>query len=1162
MNLPAVVATATGSGEQGLALLIEELTAKLQAGEPVDVSAYVCEHAEHAEALQRLLPALHLLADLGRSAGDGAASGVRPAAPPEEVTGTLGDFRILREVGRGGMGVVYEAEQISLGRRVALKVLPFAAALDPRQLQRFKNEAQAAAHLHRQNIVPVYYVGCERGAHFYAMQFIEGQTLAAVIGDLRRLAGPEIRADEAGPVADQLASGRLAPARPNSGRAQWTADYVPAPGPPPDVTTPQVAALSTERSTGSSAFFRTVANLGVQVAEALEYAHQMGVVHRDIKPGNLLIDGDGRPWVSDFGLARLGDNAGLTMTGDILGTIRYMSPEQALAKRVVVDHRTDIYSLGVTLYELLTLEPAYNGRNRQEVLRQIAFEEPRPPRRLNKALPAELDTIVLKATAKNPDERYATAQELADDLKRFLEDRPIKAKRPTLAQRLKKWARRHSPVVWSVLGTAMAVLAVSVVALAVSNGRTGEALRREMRVKAELAGALEREQRALYFQRIASASHERAKNHASRAEELLDQCPEQLRGWEWHYLKRLAFAGPRELPHGGIVMRVTYSPDGRYIASGSVDGTAKVWDARTGKHLHTLPASTMFVRGLAFSPDGHLLATGGRDDLDTKVKLWNPDSGELVHTFHGLGKGVVGLAFSPDGQSLACACQDAVGTVRLWDLTTRQQIPGPKSHTGPLAIEGVAFSSDSRRLLSLYVDGTVKVWDATTRQEILREHTGVQPATSWEFSADRRRVAISCDDGRVKICDTEPWQEVRTLEAHTGQVLGLALSPDGLRLASSGDDQTFKLWDVTTGQEALNLDIHSKRVNSLVFSQHGHFLVSGSADGTVKVCDGTPLPRSAAFVGHQGPVVEVAFSSDSRRLASVSWDRTAKVWDVSTGQELLTLPHEASLSAVALGPDGRRLATASWDGAARVWDLDTERAGEVSQPILTLRGGNAGSVYSLAINPDGSRLASAHHNGMVMLWNIEPGQVGNANRPLWSIAAHKEPVLAVAFSPDGEYLASSGGKEETIGVWRPATGEPWYAPLHGEHQGIVRSLAFSPHGSLLASVSNAKTVLWDVSTGRKLAELPPTDRRDLVAFSADGRRLATKSRDQTVRILDVDSIKAGHVSPVVYTLPGNVGDVWSLAFSPDGRWLATCGGYRGRGTIQLWETARWDNSAR
>jgi tetratricopeptide (TPR) repeat protein/serine/threonine protein kinase len=467
--------------EPFFAELFDELTTRLQAGESVDVEAYLRAHPDHASELQRFLPAIEILVELGRSVAQERP--LESAALPElsPRSGVLGDFRILRELGRGAMGLVYEAEQLSLGRRVALKVLPFAATMDPRRLQRFKNEAHAVAQLHHTNIVPVYSVGCERGVHFYAMQFIEGQSLAAVISGLRLQNAnleqlPTIKASA--PESSQP-TGPYPPAPRHVPQSEicdieWLPSEL-APGVSVEGTITR-AGLSTEKSIRSAAYFRTVAQLGIQAAEALDHAHQMGVIHRDIKPANLLVEyGTGGPtgrqaselaaprlWVADFGLAQVQGDTRLSMTGDLVGTLRYMSPEQALARRVVVDHRTDIYSLGVTLYEFLTLAHAYDGTDREELLRQIAFEEPKPPRRINRAMPPELDIIVLKAMEKNPTERYATAQEMADDLRRFLDDLPIQARRPTLVRRARKWSRRHRSVVWSaviVLVLAAAMLA-------------------------------------------------------------------------------------------------------------------------------------------------------------------------------------------------------------------------------------------------------------------------------------------------------------------------------------------------------------------------------------------------------------------------------------------------------------------------------------------------------------------------------------------------------------------------------------------------------------------------------------------------------------------------------------------------------------------------------
>jgi serine/threonine protein kinase len=329
--------------------------------------------------------------------------------------GQLGDFRLLREIGRGGMGVVYEAEQVSLQRRVALKILPFAAALDPRQMQRFKNEALAAAHLRHEHIVPVYAVGEERGVHYYAMQLIEGRSLAALISELR---------DSTGGVRGQ-----------GSGVRKES----------PGVET--VAVLSTERSAGNRKYFDWVANVGRQAALALEHAHSVGIVHRDVKPANLLLDAHGHLWITDFGLAQVAGDAGITLTGELVGTLRYASPEQVLARRGVVDHRSDVYSLGATLYELLTLRPIFEGADRNELLRRIADDDPHPPRALHPSVPRELETVVLRALGKEPSERYRTARELADDLQRFLDNRPVLARRPTAVEHLRKLARRHPSIV-------------------------------------------------------------------------------------------------------------------------------------------------------------------------------------------------------------------------------------------------------------------------------------------------------------------------------------------------------------------------------------------------------------------------------------------------------------------------------------------------------------------------------------------------------------------------------------------------------------------------------------------------------------------------------------------------------------------------------------------
>jgi serine/threonine protein kinase len=444
---------------------VQEYVAALEAGRRPNRRELLARHPDIADELAACLDGL---AFVHSAAGEIPGATPSPGRGNEERDGgidhstsaqPLGDFRLVREIGRGGMGTVYEAVQLSLGRRVAVKVLPLAAAMDPRHLERFRNEAQAAAQLHHTNIVPVYAVGCERSVHFYAMQLIEGPSLAEVIRGLRELNQPT-----------EGAAGVDAFPKSSSATTAW---------PPSDtnsVTGPKAAAIAVEtrlkdlargalgpmssaenltvlRTARGSAYSRSVAGLGLQVAEALDYAHRIGIVHRDIKPANLLLDAKGTLWITDFGLAQFYAENGLTRSGDMVGTMRYMSPEQASGRAVVLDQRTDIYSLGVTLYELLTLERALPGVTHAQLLDQLANHEPRPARSIDKTIPRELDIILAKAIAKDPADRYPSARALADDLRRFLQDEPILARPPSAWDRAVKWTRRHKSLAMSAVVT-------------------------------------------------------------------------------------------------------------------------------------------------------------------------------------------------------------------------------------------------------------------------------------------------------------------------------------------------------------------------------------------------------------------------------------------------------------------------------------------------------------------------------------------------------------------------------------------------------------------------------------------------------------------------------------------------------------------------------------
>jgi eukaryotic-like serine/threonine-protein kinase len=465
---------------------VQEFLAELEAGKRPNRQLFLKRYPDIAQPLAECLAGLDLVHKAALSTG----SQVPPATALRDETprDPLGDFQIEREIGRGGMGIVYEATQLSLGRRVALKVLPFAATLDAKHLQRFRNEATAAAQLHHTNIVPVYAVGCERGVHYYAMQLIDGQSLAAIIDQVRERT-PQPRAKTASvprvprTQVDAPSGGEAAPGRSAVNR-----------GPVLETLSPFSAALSTQRLSRHLEFFRAAANLVRQAADAVEHAHQCGIVHRDIKPANLLVDAHGRLWITDFGVAQFHAQAGLTQTGDMVGTLRYMSPEQAAGQRVLLDHRTDIYALGATLYELTTLQPIFSGQTRAELLNQILHQEPRAPRAVDPTVPVELETIILKAVSKAPGDRYNSAREFAADLQRYLDDQPILAKRPTLVDRVRKWSRRHPALVAAavlVLVLCVAGLVVNSAMIATEQAKTKAALTSEMQRAAEARRAVD-----------------------------------------------------------------------------------------------------------------------------------------------------------------------------------------------------------------------------------------------------------------------------------------------------------------------------------------------------------------------------------------------------------------------------------------------------------------------------------------------------------------------------------------------------------------------------------------------------------------------------------------------------------------------------------------------
>ena len=992
----------------------------------------------------------------------------RDAALPERV----GRYRILGLLGEGGMGTVYLAEQEQPRRKVALKVVR-AGAASRVMLRRFRHEASILGQLAHPGI-----------AHIHEAGVADMRTESGFAAKCPFFAMEYIQGESLG-------------------------KYVKRHGP----SVPQRLALI------------------ASICEAVHHAHQKGVVHRDLKPGNILVDARGQPKILDFGIARVTDADVQTVTmktevGQLVGTIPYMSPEQVTGVSANVDTRSDVYALGVICYELLTGDLPHDVANRSipEAVRMIREDDPTRLSSVDTLFRGDLDTIIGKALEKDKERRYQSTSEFAADIRNYLDDRPIAARPPTTFYQLRMFARRNRTLVGGVLTTFMA-LVIGIVGIGVQARRVTR--------ERDLARQAERlaENRA-YAANIAAAQAALGATDVVTARQRLDAASPEWRNWEWHYLKsRLDSSLAKLTGHEHHVWSVDFGPDGTWLVSGSIDGTARVWDEASGRLLRTIDVGGR-VRSAAVSPDGQRVVAATEGGA---LSVWGIPTGAKLMTLSSDGDGFSGTSFSPDGTMIASASSD--GTARVWSSDSGELLITLEH---PDWVQDICFSPDSTRVATSCRDNVARLWDLSTGAASLE--IPVLPSTkewtfvhSWAVTIDPAGeiLATGCHDGVIKLWNAATGELLRSLGGHSNRIRSLEFSPDGTRLASASDDGTVRIWDPTAGVELTTLLGHEGCVFGVGFSPDGTRLTSVGADRSVRVWYAQSSRRLRQFRGHRNRGIwALVASPDDEQIVSAGGDGALRLWNVQSGACTMVMRgHEDWIHAAALSPDGRLAVSGSRDTTVRLWNIET------GQEVATLRG-HDDAVWGVAFSPCGTRVASASIDGTIRLWDVATGS------ELLTMTSETEQFTVLAFNPDGSQVAS-GSTTGVIEFWdmnkgcRSAVGEG--------HEGRIWSVAYNSDGSRLVSASSDRTVkVWSAPTGELTLTLEGhADYARAAVFSPDGSRVASASYDRTLRLWDSET------GETLLSFRAHLDWPSALTFSHDGTWLVSSGA-----SIRLWETTR------